>query len=56
MKKQINSAGTEPARVRPGASYPGGKILRKAHTRLAARRQHAPTKSGFTMPGSMKGG
>lgn len=44
---------TKPARIRPGASYPGGKILRKAHERLALRRQNMPTKSGYRMPGSM---
>lgn len=62
-----NNKGTEPARSRPGSSYPGGKHLRKASARLAARRQgceeireqlrkraKSVPESAFTMPGSMK--
>lgn len=48
---------TEPPRQRAGKSYPGGKILRKAHTRLASRRQghyNGALQKAFKMPGSMK--
>lgn len=42
-----------PPRQREGKSYPGGKHLRKAHERLATRRQNFSGKSGHRMPGSM---
>lgn len=58
MKKRIKQISetiysTMPARIREGAAYPGGKILRKAHARLANRRQGMPQKQGYRMPGSM---
>jgi hypothetical protein len=56
-----------PPRQREGKSYPGGKRLRKAHERLAARRQacegtrvelrrrpKSVPESAYRMPGSMK--
>jgi len=47
---------THAPRTRDGASFPGGKFLRRAHARLAARRKaHADTKkSPGRQPGSMK--
>lgn len=52
-KKHRNNT-AEPPRTRPGANFPGGKHLRRAHAKLAVRRKNHDAKLG-KMPGSMKG-
>ncbi len=47
---------TESPRTRPGATYPGGKLLRRARKRLAARiaaYESSKSQSG-TRPGSLQ--
>ncbi len=53
MNKRKSSTGTEAPRQREGKPYPGGKHLRKAHQRLADRRQAFTGKPSHRMPGSM---
>lgn len=44
---------SEPARTRSGATYPGGRSLRRAFRKLAARKNQN-YKQGEKAPGSMK--
>lgn len=49
---------TKPPRTRPGQAYPGGKKMRKAMAKLAARKSAWPKVGANKMeqrePGSMK--
>ncbi len=64
----IKNQSTMPPKTRPGATYPGGKFLRKAQAKLSARQAgckdmranlgkgaKALPETCYTMPGSMKG-
>lgn len=54
---KVSKEGTQPPRTRPGATYPGGKSLRKRLGRLAARKANYEASKGleaYTRPGSMR--
>lgn len=46
---------TEPARTRDGKNFPGGRHLRRAYTKLNARRSTSAGTPDDKKPGSMKG-
>ena len=53
MTKKKRNKTSEPARTRAGATYPGGRSLRRAFRKLAARKNQN-YKQGEKAPGSMK--
>lgn len=54
-RKRLRANNTEPARTRPGATYPGGKAMRKSLANLARRTNDfnsSKAQESLTKPGA----